>query len=477
MRGVLCRAAPVVSFGRIANVIGRSALAECRPCLCGYQFAARKGTRLPNMTRVAQTLSPRNTVLPAESPRWDRFGSGEITPLIRVCFALIFPRFYQLKLREINVILYTWTAPCVCSRMFQFPAIDKPCPRHPSDRPPTILACLKRESPVDLSFDSSLHLIMDAVISQDEQRLGGNGRMDIRSMAEAPATGAGNIAADLPGGLVAASAAVDDVIAGGKKLAFFLDYDGTLSHIVNNPQEACLAPTIEGTLEELKKNYFTSIITGRKRETIQKFVPLKGLSFGCSHGVDIFGPSIKPFCAAKDFLHLLKGTLASLLEVTKKVPGAHVEDNEFSLTVHYRMVKEEDRAPLLVSVNALIDEANSSGDNKLFMGFGNNVWEIKPDNQWNKGSAVQYVMQTLGKEAVPIFIGDDLTDENGFRAVKEFNGIGIIVFNPAKHIGDQQPRDTQASIRLDDPDEVGQFLAECVRKGEGVSMSDVKTAS
>lgn len=282
--------------------------------------------------------------------------------------------------------------------------------------------------------------------------------------------------ASLPGGLSAALSLLGAHMAKGRKPAFFLDFDGTLSHIVANPQEACLAPRVEDTLRKLSTVAFTSIITGRKRATIQRFVPVRGLTFGCSHGVDIFGPAIKPHCAAGDYLPLLRRTRERLAAVAAGARGAHVEDNEFSLTVHYRKVAEGERAQLRERVEQVVDEANAEGDKTLFMGAGNNVFEIKPDNSWHKGSAVEYVMRTLEEGTVPVFVGDDLTDENGFQAMKQFGGVGIIVHDAAKD-DMKRARETAATVRLTDPDEVGRFLAEMSFKIEDISVTDGKTAS
>jgi len=87
----------------------------------------------------------------------------------------------------------------------------------------------------------------------------------------------------------------------------------------------------------------------------------------------------------------------------------------------------------------------------LRMTEGKKVWELQPDVDWDKGRAVLWLIETLKLEdALPVYIGDDVTDEDAFRAL-EHRGVGIAVQDAA------QP--TAATLTLRDPDEVRDFLA------------------
>lgn len=100
-----------------------------------------------------------------------------------------------------------------------------------------------------------------------------------------------------------------------------------------------------------------------------------------------------------------------------------------------------------------VDEV-AQGHRQLRTIAGKKVHELQPDIDWDKGKALLWLLETLGldpQEALPLYIGDDLTDEDAFRAVEQ-RGAGIIVT--------EQPRPTAARYALKDPAEVERFLRE-----------------
>jgi len=83
---------------------------------------------------------------------------------------------------------------------------------------------------------------------------------------------------------------------------------------------------------------------------------------------------------------------------------------------------------------------------------GKKVYELLPDIDWNKGKAVLWLLETLGLEGwnvLPIYIGDDRTDEDAFRALEK-PGVGILVSDRAQ--------ETSANYTLRNPEEVERFL-------------------
>lgn len=125
----------------------------------------------------------------------------------------------------------------------------------------------------------------------------------------------------------------------GKKILIFLDYDGTCTPIVNNPNEAILSNDMREAIRRLQEYFITGVITGRSLEKIQSFVQIQdNLFYAGSHGFDIQGPkdtSIRNSVAA-DIIPKLASIRSSLLESFKDISGADVEDNVYSITVHYR---------------------------------------------------------------------------------------------------------------------------------------------
>ena len=76
----------------------------------------------------------------------------------------------------------------------------------------------------------------------------------------------------------------------GKKILLFLDYDGTLTPIVSDPQQAHLSSMMRTQLEELKHHFITGIISGRSLEKVKNFIGINGIFYAGSHGFDISGP-------------------------------------------------------------------------------------------------------------------------------------------------------------------------------------------
>ncbi|KAK2996958.1 hypothetical protein RJ639_025613, partial [Escallonia herrerae] len=78
--------------------------------------------------------------------------------------------------------------------------------------------------------------------------------------------------------------------AKGKRVALFLDYDGTLSPIVDNPDHAFMSNAMRAAVRAVAKHFPTAIISGRSRDTVYEFVGLSELYYAGSHGMDIMGP-------------------------------------------------------------------------------------------------------------------------------------------------------------------------------------------
>ena len=129
------------------------------------------------------------------------------------------------------------------------------------------------------------------------------------------------------------------------------------------------------------------------------------------------------------------------------IDGCLVERKPFAVAVHYRLVAETDRKVVFDTFERVASEHN-----ELVVSGGKMVLELRPNVEWDKGAAVLWLLDALGLDTanvLPIFLGDDITDEDAFRAVRE-RGIGIIVA--------EQPRPTHATYLLRTPDEAQKFL-------------------
>ena len=245
----------------------------------------------------------------------------------------------------------------------------------------------------------------------------------------------------------------------GQALAVFLDYDGTLTPIVSRPEDAVLAPDVRETVTELARFCTVAIISGRDRADVKKLVGIEGIVYAGSHGFDIAGPrgSVAGGSERDQFLPLLATAETELKEVLARIPGAQLERKKYSIAVHYRNVADAD----LDAVGSAVADVLAR-HSKLRDLPGKKVHDLQPRIDWDKGKALLHVLRTLGldrPDVLPIYIGDDITDEDAF-AVLRGRGIGIVVRD--------ESRQTVASLAVDSPAEVHRFLALLLDRLKGV---------
>lgn len=255
--------------------------------------------------------------------------------------------------------------------------------------------------------------------------------------------------------------------AQGKKIALFLDYDGTLSPIVSDPDKAFMSPEMRAAVKNVAKFVPTAIVSGRSRDKVFEFVNLKELCYAGSHGMDIMlscadseskiedDKEAKLFQPASEFLPMIIEAYNSLVEATRSIRGANVENNKFCVSVHYRNVDKQDWN----SVAQLVNDVLKSFP-RLKLTTGRKVLEVRPVIDWDKGKAVEFLLQSLRLDdpgsVLPIYIGDDRTDEDAFKVLRQRNsGYGILI--------SQVPKETEAFYSLRNPSEVKEFLDSLVR--------------
>jgi len=235
-----------------------------------------------------------------------------------------------------------------------------------------------------------------------------------------------------------------------KRPALFLDYDGTLTPIVSQPEDAVLSDSMRDVLRELAELCTVAIVSGRDRADVEPLVALDGLIFAGSHGFDIKGPDLRmEYEGGKDRLPDLAAAERELHERIDPIAGARVERKRFAIANHYRNVAEQDVPRVEQAVREVLGRHE-----RLRLSHGKKVYELRPDIDWDKGRAVFWLLEALGldrDDVLPFYLGDDVTDEDAFAALSE-RGIGVIVGNPSYK--------TNASYSLRDTPEVEQFLGQ-----------------
>ncbi|XP_061357785.1 probable trehalose-phosphate phosphatase F [Gastrolobium bilobum] len=259
--------------------------------------------------------------------------------------------------------------------------------------------------------------------------------------------------------------------AKNKKIAMFLDYDGTLSPIVDDPDCAFMSEAMRATVKSVASYFPTAIISGRCRDKVFDLVKLTELYYAGSHGMDIIGPfcqspsnnypnctnstdpkgkGITLFQPAREFLPMIDEVFRTLVEITKDIKGAKIENHKFCVSVHYRNVEENNWTTIGQRVHDILKNYP-----RLRSTHGRKVLEVRPVIDWNKGKAVEFLLESLGlndwDDVLPIYIGDDKTDEDAFKVLRESSrGCGILVSSVKK--------ESNAFYSLRDPTEVMQFL-------------------
>ncbi|HUL99598.1 MAG TPA: trehalose-phosphatase [Mycobacterium sp.] len=232
--------------------------------------------------------------------------------------------------------------------------------------------------------------------------------------------------------------------------AVCLDFDGTLSAIVRDPDSAQLVGGAAEALARLAQRCPVAILSGRDLADIHNRVGVPGLWYAGSHGFESIAPdgSYRQNDDAAAAVPVLERAAAELRETLAHIKGTRVEHKRFAVAVHYRDVAAEDVGEVAASTHRV------GRRDHLRVTNGRKVVELRPDVDWNKGTTLDWIRGQIetSQKVLPIYIGDDLTDEDGFDAVKA-DGIGILV----RHSEDGDRR-SAASFTLEDPDRVRAFL-------------------
>ena len=236
-------------------------------------------------------------------------------------------------------------------------------------------------------------------------------------------------------------------------VALFLDYDGTLSPIVSRPEQATIDSQTRQLIYLLAKRFPTSIVSGRSQAQLRKFVGVDEVFYASSHGLRIVGPqgSNLECDQGKPFKHLMDNVYRELGLLTTQLPGIILEYGIYTVAVHYRLLSKHDMANLDIKIQRLLEHLPD-----LEVTYGKKVYQIRPRIDWNKGSAVEWILSCLKRGLVPLYIGDDVTDEDAFLRVRDY-GFGILV-------SEDCPK-TYARYSLKNTDEVYKFLTKIYEIG------------
>jgi trehalose 6-phosphate phosphatase len=218
----------------------------------------------------------------------------------------------------------------------------------------------------------------------------------------------------------------------------FLDYDGTLAPIVDDPASAYPHPDVPALLRRLAQRHPVWVVTGRDLATLGRLLPVDVPALGL-HGAEEGVPGGPSRRAA---LETHAPALERLKASVPDLPGVRVEDKGAAFAVHYRHA--EDESAVLPELERWAAEAPAD----LEPIWGKKVVELRARGV-NKGTAVAR-LSAEHPERTPVYLGDDVTDEDAFRALGELRQDAVTI-----KVG---PGETAARYRLADVEETVAYL-------------------
>jgi trehalose 6-phosphate phosphatase len=235
-------------------------------------------------------------------------------------------------------------------------------------------------------------------------------------------------------------------VRSAKRVALFLDFDGTLAPFRKRPEQVRMSDRTRRALRRLVREprVRVFVLSGRRRADVKDRVRVRGiLCFGL-HGWE--GPAT---AVPKRAGGLLRRARHELRNSVRGLRGVWIEKKGPVFALHVRGAAPE----AVRRAGAAVRRVMSEFKPKLRVLPGNHVWEVMPRELQGKGATARALLRRMPAATLPIYAGDDTTDESAFAALRR--GITICV-------GARQP--TKARFDLHGPPEVCRFLEKLARE-------------
>jgi trehalose-phosphatase len=235
--------------------------------------------------------------------------------------------------------------------------------------------------------------------------------------------------------------AISGRVRAAKNIALFLDFDGTLVDFCSRPEQVKLSARTQAALRKLAshRSVRVTIVSGRRHASLLQFIKTPRVSLHGLYGWEnAKGLSLSVKSAGK-----ISKARAILAGLPDRAPGIFIEEKGASLAVHFRDASAQAERHACVELRKLIARMRPH----LRIIRAGNVWEVAPGHVQGKGPAVRKLLRELGTAFLPIYVGDDLTDEPAFKVLRQ--GITVLV-------GSRRP--TNAHFWLRSPAHVSVFL-------------------
>lgn len=206
--------------------------------------------------------------------------------------------------------------------------------------------------------------------------------------------------------------------------ALFLDFDGTLVSLAAHPDDVRVSPHLKAILGELDEAFggAVAVVSGRPLDQLERLLAPVSLPMAGIHGLEWRDRDGTRHTAIDQPAQLAscRDALATFVEAH---PGLHYEDKGVSLTLHYRSVPE-----LAEACREFFEAQHRALGDTFELIDGKCVLELRPGG-YHKGTAVARLLDETSafRSRTPVFIGDDVTDEDAFRIVNARGGHSIRV--------------------------------------------------
>ena len=227
-----------------------------------------------------------------------------------------------------------------------------------------------------------------------------------------------------------------------QEIALFLDLDGTLAPIAARPQDVRPDPRRTGLLERLHHalDGRLAVVSGRTLADVDRILESRVTAVAAVHGLVMRKPDGTVSEAAPH--PALADATRSLHEFARRDSGLIVEEKGLSVALHYRLAHA-------CAAAARKHAAQLTVQTGLTLQEGDMVAELRTPGPTKGDSVANFLRVAPFAGAVPVFVGDDVTDEHGFEAVRDIGGMGVLV---------GAPRATAARYRLMGVDEALAWL-------------------
>ena len=237
----------------------------------------------------------------------------------------------------------------------------------------------------------------------------------------------------------------------GAPAALLFDFDGTLQPVPDHPADGWLSQPMRGLLKGLATRHPLAIVSGRAVDDLERRLALPSAYLAGNHGLELRGADYDPVSLnlAAGWRPLLDAVHERLASLSSEYPDCVVEHKGATVAVHYRGLAPASAVAVRRRVMRTV-----AGFDGVQVDSGQQVMEIRPAVDGDKGTAVDWLLQRMQRSIGPctaVFFGDGAADEAAFRAVRRVGGLGVLIA-PAG-------RPTAATCRLDSPQALATALA------------------